>query len=175
MKTALILLALALPLAAESSDLEKLRTSWKEARERALEPVDRKYLAALEALKTRLTKAGDLDGALEVSKEIEAIASGPTGGFEGKVTPADLTQGEWRFDVKSPAYTTHLSFHDDGTITERGSKATIGRWTLKGSTLRIEFRKTWNEFSTTYDGAPVLVEKRFDGGRREGVTLTQVR
>lgn len=81
MKLPLIsLLALVLPVSAQT-DLEKLRTDWKEARAQALEPVDRKYLAALEALKARLTREGKLEEAVAVGSEIEAV--GVAGGVVG--------------------------------------------------------------------------------------------
>jgi hypothetical protein len=75
MKIPLMMLVLITSAFAEKpTELESLRSGWKEARIRALEPVDRKYLAALETLKARLTKAGDLDGAVKVGKEIEAVS-----------------------------------------------------------------------------------------------------
>lgn len=171
MKVLILLLALALPVAAET-DLEKLRAGWKEARERALDPVDRKYLAALKVLKDRLTREGNLEDALKVENEIKTVAGRAVGGFKGRVTPEMLVIGEWRFDVRAPAYTTHLRFTAEKLVFERGKKDAIGRWEIKGNKLRTEFRKTWNEFEVEFDGEPVLVEKRFDGGKREGATLT---
>ena len=160
--------------AAESEDLTRLRDEWKTARERVLDPVDRKYLAALETLKARLTKAGDLDGALEVDTELKKAQAASMGGFKGRLVPQLLTSGEWRFDVKEPKYTTHLSFSPQGEVFERGKEGAIGKWTIKGKALRMDFKSTWNEFGIEYDGAPVLVENRSDSGKREGVTLTHI-
>lgn len=175
MKTCWIaFLALALPLAAEQEDLSRLRTDWQDARNRALEPVDRKYITALEALKARLTKAGKLDDAVQVEAELKKVLSGPTGGFKGTLVPELLVTGEWRFDVKSPKYTTHLTFNPSNQVFERGKKGAIGRWEIKNNVLRMEFKDTWNEFDATYEGAPVLIERKSDSGKREGVTLTHV-
>lgn len=60
--------------AEKPSELESLRAGWQEARKRALDTVDRKYLTALESLKSRLTKAGNLDAAVSVGKEIESVS-----------------------------------------------------------------------------------------------------
>jgi hypothetical protein len=175
MKTSLIaFLALALPLAAEQEDLTRLRTDWQDARTRALDPIDRKYITALEALKTRLTKAGKLDEAVQVEAELKKVLSGPGGGFKGHVTPEILVTGEWRFDMKEPKYTNHFTFTPSGEIFERGKKEVDGRWKIKGSRLRLEFKDTWAEFDLSYEGAVVLTEKDSNSGKRSGVTLTQV-
>ena len=159
---------------AEPEDLVRLRGDWKAARERALDPIDRKYLAALEALKARLTKSGGLDEAVQVDVEIKKMLAAPGAGFKGRLVPELLSSGEWRFDVKEPRYTTHLSFGPAGEVFERGKKGAIGTWAIKAGVLRMEFKDSWNEFDIEYEGAAVLVEKRSNAGKRAGVTLTQV-
>lgn len=59
---------------AEPAELTTLRASWSRAREQATKPVDEKYVAALNALKGRLTKAADLDAALQVDKELKRVS-----------------------------------------------------------------------------------------------------
>jgi hypothetical protein len=80
MKTLLALLAL-LALAAsafaqsgpEPAELAGLRASWTKAREQATRPIDEQYSAALAALKDRFTKAGNLEAALQVDKELRGL------------------------------------------------------------------------------------------------------
>ena len=54
-------------------ELGKLRATWVEANERDAKPIKKKYLAALKALRTQLTQRGDLEGAVVVRNEIEAL------------------------------------------------------------------------------------------------------
>jgi len=55
----------------EVRELSSLRDSWIRAREQALKPIDDKYASALRALKDKLTKSGDLEGALQVDAELK--------------------------------------------------------------------------------------------------------
>jgi len=55
------------------SELEALKKDWTLKREQALRPVDDKYQVALRSLKDRLTKKGDLEGALAVDKELKEV------------------------------------------------------------------------------------------------------
>ena len=54
----------------EVPELDALNKSWLAEREKALGPIDAKYEIALRNLKDRLTKGGDLQGALVVEKAI---------------------------------------------------------------------------------------------------------
>ena len=49
--------------------------SWQKARNQAVEPSDKKYLDALNALKIKHTKAGDLAAAIEVDAEIKKLTT----------------------------------------------------------------------------------------------------
>lgn len=60
----------------EPKDLTSLRASWTRARSQATDPIDRKYVDALAAMKLKLTKAGDLNGALVVEAELQKLAPG---------------------------------------------------------------------------------------------------
>ena len=62
------------PAAPEPKDLSSLRELWQRARKQATEPIDKKYLEALDALKQRFTKAGQPDAALAVDQEIKRLA-----------------------------------------------------------------------------------------------------
>jgi preprotein translocase subunit SecD len=63
---------------AEPAELTQLRASWTRARDQATKPVDEKYTAALTALKERLTKAGNLEDALQVDKELKQVKGLPS-------------------------------------------------------------------------------------------------
>lgn len=70
----ILLVLLLAPLQAEEpKDLTALRASFEKARAAALSPLEKKYEDALLSLKERLTKSGDLDGALAVHAELEAL------------------------------------------------------------------------------------------------------
>ncbi len=58
---------------AEPKELLDLRESFERARTSALSPIERKYVDALTALKDRLAKRGDLDGALAVQAELSRL------------------------------------------------------------------------------------------------------
>lgn len=57
----------------EVPELDALKQSWLAEREKAFRPIDAKYEVALQRLKDRLTKSGDLHGALAVDGEIKEI------------------------------------------------------------------------------------------------------
>ena len=75
------------PTAPELKDLSSLRESWQRARKQATEPIDKKYLEALDALKQRFTNAAQPDAALAVDREIKRL----TGCSEPPATPSDGT------------------------------------------------------------------------------------
>ena len=54
----------------EPKELQDLRGSFEKARTAALSPIEKKYVEALTGMKDRLTKRGDLKGALAVDAEI---------------------------------------------------------------------------------------------------------
>src|SRR5580693_4210880 len=86
MKQIIIVLLLALtaefapsqaPQSTEPAELTRLRESWQRAKEQANAPIDRKYIEALNELRTRLTKAGNLDQALLVDAELKKLPLDP--------------------------------------------------------------------------------------------------
>lgn len=54
-------------------ELQTLRNSYANAKRRELDPLLNSYRKGLETLLTKFTKQGDLDGAMAVRKEIEAL------------------------------------------------------------------------------------------------------
>lgn len=177
MKRLALSLLLVLPVLAENPDMARLRGDWQRARERAIEPVDRKYLDALKALKERFVREKKLEDAVLVEREMSKVAGADGGWFKSKVTEEVLTMGEWRFDMKEPRpYSAHVILKKSGDLVDATSKERIGKWTVKGgNVLRFDLMHSWNEFDLEYEGAsPVLIESRFDGGTRKGTTLTQI-
>lgn len=59
----------------EPADLVNLRASWQRAVSEATSPLNKKYLDALNAMKQRYTKDGNLEAALKVDSEIKALSS----------------------------------------------------------------------------------------------------
>lgn len=70
----------------EPKELGSLRESYQKARSVALAPIEKKYVDALTAMKERLTKAGNLEGALAVDAELKGIL--------GAVSSSEKTTGE---------------------------------------------------------------------------------
>jgi hypothetical protein len=100
----------------EPADLERLRTSWERARERALKPIDLIYCKELERLKLKYTRLGKLEDALAVQNELQKIKppSEPKVTSKKQATMELLTSSECRWNDG-----TILKFRTDGTI---GSK-----------------------------------------------------
>ena len=77
--TLLFALVCSIPFAAhcqspeEPKELLDLRGSFEKARSAALSPLEKKYVDALTGLKDRLTKRGDLQGALAVQSELSRM------------------------------------------------------------------------------------------------------
>jgi hypothetical protein len=177
MKRLALFLALAIPLFAEPADMVRLREDWQRARERAITPLDQKYLTALKALKERLVREKKLEDAVVVEREMNRVAGAEGGWFKSKVTPEILAIGEWRFDTKEPKpYATHITLKKNGEVIERGNKEPLGKWEIKdGKVLRLDLKWSWAEFDLEYEGStPSLTETKFDGGTRKGTTLTQI-
>ncbi len=61
--------------AATPPELTSLRESWQNARKRATDPVDKKYLEALKSMKEQFVKSGKLEEALAVDVEIKKISA----------------------------------------------------------------------------------------------------
>lgn len=97
MKAWILLLLSAVVATGEPMDLADLRHKWSAAKERAVKPLDDSYVKALNDLKARFTKAGDLDSALLVDAEIKKVAASAMGGDAnpfGDELVVDATKGE---------------------------------------------------------------------------------
>ena len=88
------------------------------ARTQALEPIDLKYATALRALKDKLTKSGDLEGALQVDAELKK-----------------LTQSLEPLRAKVPTNATDKAVPPDATL----SKFAGTSWENRKAGSKIEF------------------------------------
>lgn len=89
--TKVVILQLALAVishAEEPKDLTALRESWQKAQKAALEPVDRRYAEALNVLRARFTKEGNLDSVLAVQGELDSLAANGDGKLKITFVPA---------------------------------------------------------------------------------------
>lgn len=131
----------------DPKELTDLRESWKRARDQATLPIDKKYVDALSAMKMRLTKAGDLSGALAVEAEIKTIfptastsTSQATAGAETVNTKKELEKHllgkKWKMSqVSSGKGWGVWEFKPDGTIQVNSPR----KWIIKDKrTVMIE-------------------------------------
>lgn len=181
-KTLAALFLSLLPLAAygpEPSELTSLRQNWQAARRQATEPVDRKYLDALAALKLKLTQAGNLEQALRVEEEIKSMepqSQLPPSTLRQPLTQGELTAARWSFVVPGSNWIDEWTFATDGGLaSKRGVRG--GSWKITSRCLRVEFKDgtVWNEFSLEPDrSGGKLVLKETTASDRKGLgTLTR--
>ncbi len=130
-------------------ELDSLKASWILAREQALRPIDSKYDAALKSLRDRMTKLGDLDAALAVDAEINAVfkafLDGTSWKFDdgkiitllhtGKVKKSwGVLEPEWNVSKGVLQFEgNHFVFNSDFMIMEG-----VGKTEFKGKALRIK-------------------------------------
>lgn len=97
MKVGILLLLSVVAAMGEPLELADMRQKWTTAKERVVRPLDDSYVKALNDLKARYTKAGDLDSALLVDAEIKKVAATAMGGDAnpfGDELVVDATKGE---------------------------------------------------------------------------------
>jgi hypothetical protein len=110
-------------LAASQSEKEfyDLRTQHDKAVAQAVKPVDDRYLTSLELLAKRATQSGDLDTALMIRNEIEALEANK-GDKGSKVIekPADFAGKNWEWHTSSAgkldASLATVTLEKDGSI-----------------------------------------------------------
>lgn len=93
----------------DTAELQKLKTSYTAASERALAPIKVTYMRELERLKEAYTKAGKLEAAIAVKVELESLSATATNGTNSpasvekddnpskRETEKLLTAGTWSF------------------------------------------------------------------------------
>ena len=80
-------------------DLQKLRENYTQAVERALEPVNKRYIHELEALLKRTTFDGDLNTAVKVKKELDRLK-----GEQSSSMAASPFVGQWEYEISGRTY-----------------------------------------------------------------------
>ena len=128
--------------AEESKELSTLRTAWQKSRSAAIEPIDKKYLELLTAVRLKYTKAGDLDGALLVDKEIKALASKSDVTKDTREAGSvDKTRevliGKWLF--KNGSWEELREFKLDGLISRVRDGANIGKWDITKKRIVVNY------------------------------------
>lgn len=114
--------------AEEPVKLEGLRLSYERAIERATQPIKRTYLEELRSLKEEYTKAGRLDEALLVVKEIEEQTTEVARIDDGPMKEL-LTSRQWQINHEQGR--TILTFHKDGSIKgKRGNRMMNWKWKI---------------------------------------------
>lgn len=160
------------PTKPQPKELVSLRDSWTKARQQATAPLDKKYLDALTALKTRFTKEGNLDAALSIDAEIKSLSLPASSATQARgEDPEKLSKrkrdemekaihGEWYFTtpkggsfgiysngiVQNGVFTKH-SITDEGDIV--AAKQTGEKVTLRMSEDGSMITGTW------FDGAQI--------------------
>ncbi len=163
------------PQATDPAELTRLREGWKRAKEQANSPIDRKYVEALKELKTQLTKAGNLEGALWVEAELKKIPLDPPAmalGAKRQLTEEMLTFGEWKFEMRATNYSRIFLFSPDHSLKMKGAKESWGTWKITSRIMRMEHGKQWNEFDIDLDeseGTLMVHEFKSNVGKRAGV------
>jgi hypothetical protein len=101
----------------EPADLASLRKDWQVARDRATDSIDTKYVRALEAMKQRYTKAGELQSALAVEAELQLLK------FDADALPTTkselgefLINTDWKLRNSDGKPSGGLRFRDNGVI-----------------------------------------------------------
>jgi hypothetical protein len=116
----------------EPSELSRLRTQWLEVRSKAVVPLDKKYLLELENLKTKFTKAGNLDAALAVDKELRLKidkTNMPSQSASGSQQIPKSPTGSWKSRWQT-RQTGVFTFDKEGKVSYSGEK---NSWAAKYS------------------------------------------
>ncbi|MEC5125815.1 hypothetical protein VSU19_03570 [Verrucomicrobiales bacterium BCK34] len=129
----------------DDTRLERLRTSWLAARERALKPIDETYKSELERLLETYTKAGRLEMALKVKGELESLDGGTR---DLRIPEAPATSDDSLRHLIGPTWSdgdrVAFKFNSDGTgIKERREVNSTGsfQWVSIGDGIvEISFK-----------------------------------
>jgi hypothetical protein len=107
-------------------ELSQLKDQREQSKATVVEPIERRYQAALEQLLRRATQAGDLEGAIKVKEELEKFPSSS----DPRNTPLELI-GVWElFDPINNARLTR-EFKPNGKMISDGPPG--GKWTISNA------------------------------------------
>ncbi len=119
----------------EPQDLTKLRETYDQAVEQAMNPLQLKYIAALEKLKVRYTKEGVLEAALAVDAEIKKQRADVTAKENAKlVWDAKHLMGTWMCNDNP-----HDQYHIWSQNNAAQHASDHGKWEEDGKLLRIRW------------------------------------
>jgi len=99
-------------------EMNSLKTQYENAMDRQISPLRDKYLASLKALREKYTKAGDLESALIIDKELKAESANLVGGAkklpDNEIDMRDFMKGSVWILMSDPK--SRLEFREDGSI-----------------------------------------------------------
>jgi len=108
----------------EPDELVRLRQDYNLRRESALKPVEATYRQQLESLVRSLTSRGQLDAALLVRKELDALTDG---GTDEEPLRKALLESKWSWFGSDGQRDVVMTFAEDGTVSHRGMH---GKWKI---------------------------------------------
>jgi hypothetical protein len=177
----LIVVALAARAFAQSysDDFTKLREQQQKSIQAAVEPINRRYVEALEQLLHKATQAGDLTTALAVREELGRYGQTPAGG-PTNLAPASaavatgippilpILYGKWKSHNEDGADDL-LVFRPDGTVSQEVHKKQ-GHWRVQGDVLIITIGKESQRY-------PMPLDAKTNKGKTDtnkGIRITKV-
>lgn len=98
----------------EPNDLTKLRQSWQRAVSQATAPLDKKYVDALQQIKTRFTKEGKLEEALAVDNELKLLASRESAQQSTDTGTRERVRHQWSMGSRSDFDTAQKLAKNEG-------------------------------------------------------------
>ena len=113
------------------TDALELQKSFEEAKERAIKPLELKYLKALKKLVTKHLKQGTTRQALFIQKEIDRINS-----KNHEVEHSEYL-GEWVLKFDNGQFLSTRTLHIDGSLT--GPDVKMASWSIKGKKLFFNY------------------------------------
>jgi len=109
-----------------------LKAQWQEAKDKATQPIDKKYKTELEKLLAQKTKDGLLDEALAVKKELEALGD-PQINQVARAVESRIVGTSWERESGSHV----MIFLEDGKFSSEDrwkakNNVSHGRWVVTG-------------------------------------------
>ena len=136
-----------------SDDVERLQMARDEAVAKAIQPIDRKFREALEALMRRATQAGDLDAANAIKAKLEEMRP--------KAVDLGLDGTTWAAKGRNSV----LQFKKGGKLTEEWpggpSESTWKR--VSPTEVQVTSKSTGKEYKFTLNEAKDEIRREEDG------------
>ena len=116
------------PPSKEPEELDRLRKTYQQKRADALEPVVTWYENQLETLQKKLTRKGDLDAALVVRQELDAMKENALQESGAELKKA-LLATSWSWTDKPDDKGIQMTFKENGDVSHIGMR---GKWKITG-------------------------------------------